>query len=287
MKTKSEEHVGKVFGNLTALSVLSKSKHTKMLCQCSCGKECVVAAGHLVSGHTKSCGCMKKRTIELSGQVFGRLTVVRFCGTNKYGTALWLCECSCGCSITTTSQCLRRGYTTSCGCYHRERSSKHGLYKHSEYGVWNGMLNRCLSELNPCYPNYGGRGITVCDEWLCFENFLSDMGPRPSKDHSIDRINNDGPYCKENCRWATRKEQCNNRRSNVYVCFNGESHTVPEWSEIVGINARTLYTRLDRGWSPEEALSTPPDSRRVGTTSASSVTEKFPANTRIDRDRHV
>lgn len=127
-----------------------------------------------------------------------------------------------------------------------------------EYRAWCNMRNRCKNANNPEYHNYGFRGITVCDEWDDFCQFYADMGPRPSKDHSLDRINNDSGYSKSNCRWSTRQQQGRNRRVNVLVTINGVTKCKIEWMEHYGVNKNTVRARIDRGWTVEEALSTPP-----------------------------
>jgi len=273
MRIQAEERIGKVFGNLTAISLVSVSKHSKMLCRCSCGNECVVTVWNLASGKTRSCGCLPRRIAELSGSVFGRL-VVRAFSHIKNHVSYWTCVCSCGTVKTVCRSALVSGATVSCGCFSREKAkahivslnTTHGMGNTPEYHSWCSMLGRCFNTKDKSWPRYGGRGITVCEDWQeSFEAFYKDMGPKPTPKHSIDRVDNSGSYCKENCRWATPKEQANNRRSSVFISYNGESHTVPEWSEIVGINMRTLYTRFNRGWSPEEALTTPPGAAREGT----------------------
>jgi hypothetical protein len=193
------------------------------------------------------------KALKLEGQVFGRLTVVSRTDNNG-GHAAWLCLCSCGVETVVTGWCLVSGHTQSCGCLHRERITVHGKNKSSEYRAWEGMIQRCTNPKNKRYSDYGGRGITVCPEWFSFENFYRDMGDRPSKDHSIDRIDNNGNYCKENCKWSTRKEQGNNRRSNRSIEFNGEVRTLIQWSEFLGIAYHTLRRRLREGWSIERAF---------------------------------
>lgn len=200
----------------------------------------------------------------LTGRRFGRLIVIGPHQSHKRKT-YWPCQCDCGGAITVVASNLKSGNTTSCGCYRREftaaRNATHGLLaggKPPEFAIWNLMRRRCEDPSDGAYPAYGGRGITICPRWQSFQDFYSDMGPRPTADHQIDRIDNSGPYSPDNCRWATRVENCSNRRDNVYVEWRGESLTVYEWARRVGIKPHTLFQRLNKlGWDVERALTTP------------------------------
>lgn len=174
------------------------------------------------------------------------------------------CRCDCGTEKLVRGYNLRRGESLSCGCLIRDTapSLRHGYARKGqvrpEYRAWQHMLRRCTDTENPSYPAYGGRGIRVCERWRSFENFLSDMGPRPAG-CSLDRINNDGNYEPSNCRWATIEVQMNNTRTNVFVSAFGERLTIAQWSRRVGISRLLLRERIVRGgWPPELALSTPP-----------------------------
>jgi hypothetical protein len=202
-----------------------------------------------------------KTRMNLLGRQFDRLTVIE--EVERRGRVRqWRCICSCGGEIVVAQGNLTSGATRSCGCFHRERASAanltHGLSNTTEHVIWSGMRARCSNPKHTAYADYGGRGITVCERWNSFQNFLADMGPRPSKQHSIDRIDVDGPYSPQNCRWATPSEQAQNKGSNRLVTFNGETTTISEWSRRLGIGAQLLGKRLDvLGWTVEHALATP------------------------------
>lgn len=188
------------------------------------------------------------------GNRFGRLVVVCRNGSSASGNAKWLCNCDCGQTCSPTGTRLRRGDATSCGCMattalaeaNRQRST-HRMTDTAEYRCWRLMRYRCCDPDHAQYGDYGGRGIRVCTRWESFEAFLADMGNRPSKDHSLDRIDNDGNYMPENCRWATQHEQHNNKRSNVWLHFDGLNLTIAQVARRIGSPYSTIYARYQRG----------------------------------------
>lgn len=195
----------------------------------------------------------------LIGRTFGHLTVTRQIDAHP---PTWECVCECGTvRISRTKPLTRRGGIRHCGCKTKERqrhaSTRHGLSQSTEHAIWRGMRSRCLIPSAGNYVNYGGRGITVCERWNTFENFLTDMGLRPSPSHSIERINNDGPYCPDNCRWATASEQHRNTRRTKWIEFEGQTRSLAEWAELRQIADTTIDERLKRGWSLKRALNTP------------------------------
>lgn len=202
-----------------------------------------------------------KKIKDLSGLRFGRLAVTIFVGTKRTGpqsvVSRWLCRCDCGSDVEVSGSQLTCGKTRSCGCLSRElvaaRSTTHGRARSRTYKTWQGMLNRCTNPSYTGYKNYGGRGIKVCPRWDSFENFLFDMGDQPD-DKTIERDDNDGDYTPENCRWATMKEQAQNRRTTIIIEFNGEKRSVKGWAEHLGIPTSTLRSRL-KTMSVEEAFS--------------------------------
>jgi hypothetical protein len=200
-----------------------------------------------------------------AGDTYGRWTVIEAdmaASTSKH--LKWRCRCACGVERSVWGDALRSAASTSCGCYNRERVSevtsarnfKHGLSTTPEYASWQHMVNRCQNPKTDCFENYGGRGITVCDRWATsFENFRADMGPRPSLAHTLDRIDNEKGYSPDNCRWATRRVQLCNRRNARLVSIGGETKTITEWAESLGISRNTLTYRLDvMRLTPVEAL---------------------------------
>ena len=195
--------------------------------------------------------------IDITGKRFGRWTVIGRSGSER-GMAMWDCICECGAHGRIYGIHLRRGNSNSCGCRKHDRV-KHGQsrYHPAECKAWSGMLRRCENAHDKSYADYGGRGIAVCDRWHDVRLFIADMGPRPSPRHSIDRINNDGDYEPGNCRWATDKEQMNNRRCSRLITFGERTQSVAKWADELGVGWHVLACRLNRGWSVERTLSTP------------------------------
>ncbi len=208
-----------------------------------------------------------RKVKNLAGQKFGEFTVLQFTGTTHEG-AFWLCRCNCGNERTVRSGSLLCGRSKSCGCLKRrltgERFTKHGQCDSPEATAWTHIKARTLNPEHPSWKDYGGRGITICDRWRdSFAAFYEDMGPRPTPKHTIDRIENDGPYCKENCRWATRKQQSRNTRVTRFVDFRGERLPIAELAERFGFGKHVIGNRLDLGWDVERIVSTPVRRKRA------------------------
>ena len=201
---------------------------------------------------------MQRAIIDRTGDVYGRLTVLEYVGKATSGnTSLWKCRCECGTIVERRLNNLRQGFSQSCGCLKRERTTTHGKTGTHIYNIWQGMIQRCTNATHDQYHNYGGRGITVCDDWKTFENFYRDMGDPPADGLTLERKESDVGYCTENCTWATQVEQQNNRRNNVLLTFEGKTQTISQWARELGINKNTIQTRVVRGWSIERVLSQP------------------------------
>lgn len=174
----------------------------------------------------------------------------------------YLCKCDCGNYHIVSGESLVSGKTKSCGCLKRmkgkARKNTHPYVHTRLYRVWGNMVNRCTNHNNPAYNKYGGRGISVCDEWLQFLTFREwAISSGYSEELSIDRIDNDGGYNPDNCRWVDRYVQANNKRNNVMLEFNGRTMTVSEWAREMNINYKALHRRLHAGWTVERALTEP------------------------------
>jgi hypothetical protein len=247
---------GKKFGLLTAIKYNYSEK--KWLCECECGNNHLVPYNKLTTGHTVSCGKHPKYK-DISGIKFGRLLAVKQIVKNKHGSYKWLCRCDCGNEIIVLGESLRIGNTKSCGCYKTDVSTKHGMWDSRLYHIWRGMKQRCRDRNAKDYPSYGGRGITVCDEWK--NNFITfyewAMSHGYADNLSIDRIDNNGNYCPENCRWADSKTQNRNTSQNVYCTIGSETLLLCEWAEMYGIPPFTIRSRIKNGWTAERAIKTP------------------------------
>lgn len=194
------------------------------------------------------------------GRKFGRLIVIREMPTIGRRRR-WLCRCLCGKSIETDDATLKRGRCRSCGCLQREHIKrlkfKHGLYASMEYGPWRAMLQRCYGRSHDQYKDYGGRGILVFSRWRCsFLAFRKDVGLRPSKWHTLERIDNERGYEPGNVRWATRKEQAGNRRNSVRLTVGDTTKILSDWATALGVSPSTIRNRLRRGWTVNRALTT-------------------------------
>lgn len=269
---KREDLTGMRFGNLTvidyAYSKRYKSGQVKAIwnCKCDCGNIAQISAHYLKSGKKKNCGCIKKpkkKPLDLTGKRFGRLTALEISG-KKNGKYYWKCKCDCGNEKNVSTMSLRSGHTISCGCYRSETfgniTRKHGFSKTRLETCYRNMMRRCYDPKAPEYMNYGGRGIQVCKEWhelKVFAEWAIENGWDENKnkfEQSIDRIDVNGDYCPENCRFADVLTQANNKINSTKLEYNGEIHTYPEWERITGVKARTISYRVSRGWPAEKVL---------------------------------
>jgi hypothetical protein len=206
---------GKKYGKLTVLEFMGKKKrHYMWRCKCDCGNECIVSSDNLNSGNTKSCGCLRKdKIIDMIGKRFGYLTVIK--KHHSSNCVYWLCRCDCGKETVVSGASLRNGHTRSCGCGNgRTKEEREKIYHF--YHVWWNVLQRCKNKNAISYPNYGGRGIKICKRWEDYLLFKEDMFEGYSVGLQIDRIDNNGDYCKENCKWVTSKENATHLDASDY-----------------------------------------------------------------------
>lgn len=194
---------------------------------------------------------------EMAGLRFGSLTVIRYVPNSR---GKWECYCDCGNTKTLGGQSIREGKTISCGCFREKRAKagrglRHGMCYTGVHVSWESMMKRCYSKKNGAFKYYGARGIMVCERWHVFENFFEDMGERP-EGMTIDRIDVNGDYTKENCRWATHAAQANNKSNNQRYLYKGVLYTASELRQFSDVNYDTLRNRLRKGWDVERALTT-------------------------------
>lgn len=253
----SEIKIGETYNGVKVLGLVHKrSKGYECLCLCPiCEKEFRLDYNKV--GQRSCCAsCIPPKYKDLSGRRFGSLVVVRHAGfVNK--TTYWECKCDCGTYKKIRASYLLSGHTQTCGCacgrqrkvVSKDFDFKQPLPKHPLWCTWYGIKMRCENPNDPNFKNYGGRGIRLCNHWNGqngFENFVNDMGERPNGT-TVDRIDVNGDYSPENCRWATQKEQCNNQRKNVIVVYKGEQITLTQFCEIAGLRRKTLYSKIRKG----------------------------------------
>lgn len=205
------------------------------------------------------------KIIDITGQRFGRLVAIErsqnVARTNAPSRPAWLCACDCGTRKVVSKACLISGLAKSCGCIRREvvsaKNTSHGMSKTPEYISWGQMNRRCHDMSNKNYKDYGGRGISVCEQWRhSFENFFSSMGRRPTIKHSLERKDNSLGYSPGNCKWATRREQSQNRRGRRYLSAFGTTLPVEDWGHKISVRPKTILARIDRlGWPVSRAVS--------------------------------
>jgi hypothetical protein len=205
---------------------------------------------------------MPNRVKDETGRRYGKLVVQHRDESAEADEAVWYCKCDCGNFRSMRGTHLRKQHEPSCGCDRSEkagrRATRHGKADSRVYQTWRSMLKRCYQTRNASYSRYGGRGIEVCERWRhSFENFLADMG-EGGEGMSLERIDSDDHYGPDNCRWATAKEQANNRRDNRRVTFRDQTKTVTAWAEEMGLRPGLVVARIAAGWSVDDALQTPP-----------------------------
>jgi hypothetical protein len=199
------------------------------------------------------------RLIDITGQRFGRLTVVAKSPSRGKQTR-WMCVCNCGREVTVWKTAITSGAQVSCGCYMRERAAQvvaehsvtHGMRHSPEYTTWSGIRRRCLNQKDKTYPRYGGSGVRVLFD--SFEQFYADIGPKPGPEYSVDRIDPHGHYEPGNVQWATAKDQQRNKKNTLYVEFRGERKPLKAWCEELGLKYGTVWLRIKQGVSVEVAF---------------------------------
>lgn len=235
-------------------------------CSCDAKTEKELDAYSIRSGHSRSCGCLKKEMNSRTavGQSYERLIVIRRSERRHPKKTFWICECSCapGRTIETCSSSLRTGHTRSCGCILQEKyaaaRSADDVRLHRR---WCSMRQRCLDKTSKSYSNYGGRGIDIDPRWAAsYEVFRDDVGYPQSPDLQLDRIDNNRGYWPDNVRWVSVETQVNNRRVTVLMTLGNLTRPLSEWAKELGISAKMLRSRRRRGWTDAEALTVP---RRV------------------------
>lgn len=252
---------GQKYGMLTVLKTYSEQGRTWADYVCECGTLGRAYSYVLTKGITRSCGCIQKD--DLTGQIFGRLTVLwRDPSKDPKHRLKWICECICGTVKSIFRTCLKDGSTLSCGCYRDEVNTKHGLAGSRLNQIYDHMIHRCYNSENDHWKHYGGRGITVCEEWRgpngrqVFFIWAEDSGYKAHL--TIDRILVNGNYEPSNCKWSTKSEQARNKRNNRLIEYKGETLLLIEAVEKYStVPYKEVHRRLSRGWDLEDALLRP------------------------------
>ena len=204
---------------------------------------------------------LPKRSIDITGQRYGRLVALGPVGLDAQGNIVWRCSCDCGKTTRVASMRMRSGHTKSCGCLSRELRvviKTHGMCGTRIYEIWKDMVKRCNNPNGKAYANYGGRGIFVCAEWRhdfqAFYDYVSQLPNYDKKGYSLDRIDNEEGYRPENIRWSSRTQQNRNKRNTVMLTYNGKTQSLPAWADELGMSRKVLHDRIFRSWSVERAL---------------------------------
>lgn len=310
----SEIKIGETYNGVKVLEKFREKGHTKYWCICPvCGKRFSMKAETVGIAHQcKECNA-KSRIVDISGKRFGRLVAIEYAGkiTSEISPttiSLWKCKCDCGNQITVRYPALISGNTRSCGCLldesrkinnvNKRRSVSHdfvfegNLDNHPLRFIWKSMLMRCNNPHVKNYNNYGGRGIKVCDRWsgdLGFENFVKDMGERPTLNHTLDRIDVNGNYEPSNCRWATTEQQMNNRTDNSRIILNGESITCAQLCKRYGFYytwvAHQLRAGIDINFIIKKQLR--PKEERIGHAGRRAYSKDYGNHNRVVSDEVI
>lgn len=265
-----DEFIGKKYGNLTitAFDHINPRKKPVFNCICDCGNKLQTSIIRLKKGLTKDCGCSKRNT-DLTGKKFGRLLVVEKTDKRVKRHIVWKCQCDCGNTFYAEGRRLVAGESKSCGCIKKEK--EHFACKLPIHKCWDTMISRCYNKKRESYNAYGGRGITVCDEWLGsnpkgFSNFYDwamangysdEKLPNGRRKYTLDRIDNNKGYSPDNCRFVTDEVQMENKRDRLKVWYNGEFMLATKVAELNGIDKRLFSGRIRNGFSVEKALTKP------------------------------
>lgn len=263
--SNADSIIGRKYNKLTIIGLYSKDKNGRRLwrCHCDCGGEVKTTLRNLVDSKIKDCGCSEIKD-NLVGKKFGNLTVVKLipnnCERNCVRTNIWLCKCYCGKELEVKGSDLTQRRITSCGCDKEEKREHLSLIKQEKklYQVYRSMRDRCNNPNHNDYKRYGGRGIKVCEEWnnrygfIAFYEWAIKNGYKDNL--SLDRINNDGNYEPDNCRWATKKEQSQNTSTNVYAEYKGQQKVLQEWARVLNLNRNSIYYHYKKGRTIEEIV---------------------------------